>query len=69
MRDSKQGRDGTSFTFFKWSLQLLRGEWIVGGRAETGKVCAVVHARGVDGVGKVVAGKMETSDTLEAEQL
>lgn len=32
---------------------------------ETGEVCAVVQARGVD----AVAGKMERGDILEAEQL
>ena len=46
-------------------LQLLLAEWVAGGRVETGKVHAVVQARGVD----VVAGKMERGDILEAEQL
>lgn len=43
--------------------RLQEGEWSLG------LVCAVVQARGVDGVGKVVAGKMETGGILEAEQL
>lgn len=36
-------------------------------RVENGQVCAIVRARGVDGVDKVLAGMMETGDAWEAE--
>lgn len=69
MRGHEAGERQDFVYIFKWPLQLLRGEEVAGRRAEPGMVCAVVQARGVAGVGKVVAGKMEAGDILEAEQL